>query len=86
MKAYELFCLCNNYDNAANILIKNLAVAYQNNSSNKLMLLQKTQEFKTILETLPNNDLLPSTVSSLDILLQVIDIIELVDQSKPGVF
>ena len=47
MKAYELFCLCNNYDNAANILIKNLAVAYQNNSSNKLMLLQKTQEFKS---------------------------------------
>ena len=86
MKAHELFCLCNNYDNAANSLIKNLAVAYQNNSSNKLMLLQKTQEFKTILETLPNNDLLPSTVSSLDILLQVIDIIELVDQSKPGVF
>lgn len=82
MKAYDLFCLCNNYDNAAKILISNLAIAYQNNATNKERLLQKAQQFKTEVQMLPSCDIAPLTASSLDVLLQLIDIMMLVDRSK----
>ena len=82
MKAYDLFCLAHNYDNAANILIKNLAVAYENHARNKEMLLKKAYQLKDEIRTITTCDVTPTTASSLDVLLQLIEVMMLVDQSK----
>ena len=77
-----MFCLCNNYDNAAAVLVQNLAYAFENHLATREQILRKTQEFIQTVQGMPQCDVSQVHQMSLQVLLQMIQIILDVEASK----
>ena len=74
--------MCNNYDNAAAVLIQHLANAFENHLATREQLLAKAQEFIQVIQSMPQCDVSQVHQVSLQVVLQMIQIILDVEASK----